>query len=298
MVRKGIACLLMASVIVHLSCSREKSLIAEGAELTLVSDIFSFTEGPATAADGDVYFTDQPNNRIYRWDASENTVHIFMEPSGRANGLYWDEQGRLLAAADERFQLWRIHGPDSVEVLADRFEGSNFNGPNDIWVHPKGWIYFTDPYYQRPYWERSQKGIEEEQVYFMDSGNSPVQLAATDLVQPNGIIGTRDGSYLYVADIGDDKTYRYTIGESGGLSQRKLIAPMGSDGMTLDTEGNLYLTGDGVHIFSPEGKHLDHIAIPEDWTANVTFGGPDRKTLFITAMDAVYTLKMNTKGIN
>ena len=288
---------MMLVVIVQLSCDRDKSLKAEGAELTLVSDIFSFTEGPATAPDGDVYFTDQPNDRIYRWDAGGNTVHIFMEPSGRANGLYWDNQGRLLAAADKRFQLWRIHGPDSVEVLADRFQGHNFNGPNDIWVHPKGWIYFTDPYYQRPYWERTEKSIQEEQVYFMDSGNSPVQLAATDLIQPNGIIGTGDGRYLYVADIGDDKTYRYTIGDSGGLSQRKLIAPMGSDGMTLDTEGNLYLTGDGVHIFSPEGKHLDHIEIPEDWTANVTFGGRDRKTLFITAMDAVYTLEMDVKGM-
>lgn len=279
------------------SSAQQPGLIAEGATLQLVSDQFSFTEGPATAPNGDVYFTDQPNNRIYRWDARTNQVTLYMEPAGRANGLWLDGQGRLLAAADEKFELWRI-GPDrQVEVLADSYDGKKFNGPNDIWVHPNGTIYFTDPYYQRPWWERTAMEQEAQQVYMIRSGQHDVVLAAGGLVQPNGIIGTADGLYLYVADIGDKKTYRFAIGAEGALSDRKLLIDMGSDGMTLDAQGNLYLTGNGVHIFSPEGTLLAHIEVPENWTANVTFGGTDGRTLFITAMDSVYTLRMDVRGM-
>ena len=279
------------------SSAQQPGLIAEGATLQLVSDQFSFTEGPATAPNGDVYFTDQPNNRIYRWDARTNQVTLYMEPAGRANGLWLDGQGRLLAAADEKFELWRI-GPDrQVEVLADSYDGKKFNGPNDIWVHPNGTIYFTDPYYQRPWWQRTEMEQEAQQVYMIRSGQHDVVLAAGGLVQPNGIIGTANGLYLYVADIGDKKTYRYAIGADGSLSDRKLLIDMGSDGMTLDAQGNLYLTGNGVHIFSPEGTLLAHIEVPENWTANVTFGGTDGKTLFITAMDSVYTLRMDVRGM-
>jgi len=277
--------------------SQEAGLIADGASLQLVSDQFSFTEGPATAANGDVYFTDQPNNRIYRWDAKTNQVVLFMEPAGRANGLWFDGQGRLLAAADEKFELWRIGSDRQVEVLADSYDGKKFNGPNDIWVHPNGTIYFTDPYYQRPWWDRTEMEQEAQQVYRIGAGQNEVVLAAGGLVQPNGIIGTIDGLTLYVADIGDKKTYRFAIGADGSLSERKQLIDMGSDGMTLDAHGNLYLTGNGVHIFSPEGTSLAHIEVPENWTANVTFGGTDGKTLFITAMDSVYTLQMNVRGM-
>jgi gluconolactonase len=279
------------------ACAQQPGLIADGATLELVSDQFSFTEGPATAANGDVYFTDQPNDRICRWDARTNQIEVFMEPAGRANGLWFDGQGRLLAAADEKFELWRISADRQVEVLADSYGGKNFNGPNDIWVHPNGTIYFTDPYYQRPWWDRTEMEQEAQQVYMMRPGEQEVLLAAGGLVQPNGIIGTRDGTYLYVADIGDSKTYRYTLAADGSLSERIQLAGMGSDGMTLDEAGNLYLTGKGVHIYTPEGTLLAHIEIPENWTANVTFGGTDGKTLFITAMDSVYTLRMNVRGM-
>lgn len=272
-------------------------LVAEGATLQLVSAQFSFTEGPATAPNGDVYFTDQPNDRIYRWDAQTNQVAVFMEPAGRANGLWLDAEGRLLAAADEKFELWRI-GPDkNVEVLTDSYGGKKLNGPNDIWVHPNGTIYFTDPYYQRPWWERTAMEQEAQQVYRMQPGSAEVLLAAGGLVQPNGIIGTKDGKYLYVADIGDSKTYRYAIGADGSLAERTQLTSMGSDGMTLDERGNLYLTGRGVTVFSPAGEQLAHIDVPENWTANITFAGADGKTLFITAMDSVYTLRMNVRGM-
>ncbi len=296
---KRIALLLTALLAVPTAaCSQQSSLIADGAELKLVSDQFSFTEGPATAPGGDVYFTDQPNDRIYRWDARTDSVEVYMEPSGRANGLYWDGNGNLLAAADEKFELWQIGPAKNVSILASGFHGLAFNGPNDIWVHPDGTIYFTDPYYQRPYWERTEKELEAEQVYRLEPGDPEVHLAADGLVQPNGIIGTADGSTLYIADIGDRKTYRYVINEDGTLGERSLLTEMGSDGMTLDSEGNVYLTGRGVHIFSPDGELLAHIEVPENWTANVTFGGTDGKTLFITAMDSVYTLRMNVSGMH
>lgn len=276
---------------------QQNNLVADGATLQLVSDQFTFTEGPAAAPNGDVYFTDQPNDRIYLWDAQTNQVEVFMEPAGRANGLWLDPEGRLLAAADEKFELRRFGPNKEVEVLTDSFDGKKLNGPNDIWVHPDGTIYFTDPYYQRPWWQRTEMEQEAQQVYRIRPGQPEVLLSAGGLVQPNGIIGTTDGKYLYVADIGDSKTYRYTIGADGSLSEQTQLIGMGSDGMTLDEHGNLYLTGRGVTVFSPSGQQLAHIDVPENWTANVTFGGTDGKTLFITAMDSVYTLRMNLRGM-
>lgn len=286
------------SALLYISCNaQETSLIAEGAELTLVAADYSFTEGPAMAPNGDVYFTDQPNDRIIRWSAEDNSVAVFMEPSGRSNGLYFDHEGNLLACADEKNQLWQISPDKQVTILIDDFEGKKLNGPNDLWVDSNGGIYFTDPYYQRPYWTRTEQELEKQQVYYLHPNKKDISVVADDLVQPNGIIGNRDGTLLYVADIGDKKTYSYTIGADGNLTHKTLLAEMGSDGMTLDERGNVYLTGDGVTVFDPEGKQILHIPVDQNWTANVTFGGKDQKTLFITAMNSVYTLKMNVGGV-
>ena len=277
----------------------DSEIIAEGAQLELVSDAYSFTEGPAADPEGNVYFTDQPNDQILRWSAQNGEVGVFMKPAGRANGLYFDNQGKLLAAADEKFELWSIDvaGTKEKEVLLSQFEGKNLNGPNDIWVDPKGGIYFTDPYYQRPYWDRSAKEIDQERVYYIPAGSQKPVIVVDDFVQPNGIIGSPDGKKLFIADIGDKKTYSYDIQDDGSLANKKLLASMGSDGMTLDNQGNLYLTGDGVTVFSAEGEKVVHIPVPQDWTANVTFGGKDQKTLFITAMNSIYTLDMNVNGV-
>lgn len=278
--------------------AQQKSIIAEGAELKMVASDFSFTEGPATDASGNVYFTDQPNDRILKWTAADGAVSVYMEPSGRANGLYVDQDGNLLACADEKFELWKISPDKRVTVVVDGFEGSDLNGPNDLWVAPGGGIYFTDPYYQRPYWDRTAPDIEQQRVYYLSPDRKELRIAADDLVQPNGIIGSPDGGTLYVADIGDKKTYAYGIAMDGSLTGRTLVAEMGSDGMTLDSMGNIYLTGDGVTVFDKDGQKIEHIPVPQKWTANVTFGGSNRKTLFITAMNAVYTLDMNVHGIH
>ena len=120
---------------------------------------------------------------------------------------------------------------------------------------------------------------------------------AENFDQPNGIIGTPDDRTLYIADNGDKKTYSFTIADDSSLTNRTLFADMGSDGMTIDDQGNVYLTGDGVTVFDKTGKQIAHIEVPEKWTANITFGGPDQKTLFITASKSVYTLQMNVRGV-
>lgn len=282
-------------LISNFSLKAQSPVIADGAELTLVSDQFSFTEGPAADDEGNIYFTDQPNNDIWIYTV-DGELNKFMDESGRANGLYFADNGNLLACADENSELWSITPYMEVEVLVDGYNGKRLNGPNDLWPDPNGGIYFTDPYYQRDYWQRTEKEIEEERVYYLTPDYEDLIIVADDLVQPNGIIGTPDGNTLYVADIGDRKTYSYSINEDGTLSNRTLFTEMGSDGVTLDEEGNLYLTGDGVTVFNQNGEQIEHIPVPQNWTANVTFGGAENRTLFITASTAVYTLKMKLEG--
>ncbi|MFC3414593.1 SMP-30/gluconolactonase/LRE family protein [Algoriphagus hitonicola] len=278
----------------------KKKIVEKGAELTLVQDGFKFTEGPAVSRVGDVYFTDQPNNRIHKWNAINNEVTVFKEDAGRSNGMFFTLDGTLISCADEQNQLWAIDQDGKEEVLVSAFRRKKLNGPNDVWVRPKGGMYFTDPLYPRPYWEgiRSDELEQDgEHVYFLSEDGAELFRVAEDLEKPNGIIGTPDGKYLYVADIGAGKTYKYEIREDGYLINKELFCEMGSDGMTIDNRGNVYLTGDGVTVFNSRGDKIAHIPVPADWTANVTFGALDRKTLFITAMDAVYTLKMKTRGV-
>ena len=187
----------------------------------------------------------------------------------------------------------------SHTVLVTDFNGKKLNGPNDLWVNPKtGGIYFTDPLYRRPYWTRDPAMQQEGQyLYYITPDRKTVVLADTEFVQPNGIIGTPDGKKLYVADIGDRKTYVYDIEKDGSLSNKKLFCSMGSDGMTIDKKGNVYLTGRGVTVFNSKGEQIEQIAVDARWTANVCFGGKNMKTLFITASEYLFSLKMNVKGI-
>jgi gluconolactonase len=270
------------------------STVAKGATPFLVSSDFLFTEGPAADADGNVYFTDQPNDKILKW-STDGTITVFMEGTGRSNGLFFDKGGNLFACADLNNQLWMIDKSKKVTVLVHDFGGKKLNGPNDLWVDPEGGIYFTDPFYKRDYWTRTEKEIEGENVYYL-SPEKKLTVAATGLLQPNGIIGTPDGKKLYVADIKGRKTYSYSINDDGTLTNKQLFADMGSDGMTIDSKGNVYLTGRGVTVFNSRGVKIETIDINTPWTANVCFGGKDRKLLFVTASTSVFTVKMNVKG--
>ena len=274
-----------------------KSLVKNGETPILISNQFSFTEGPAADKKGNVYFTDQPNNKIWKYD-TKGRLTLYMDKAGRSNGMYFDAKGNLLTAADEKNELWLIDKKKQVTVLVNGVDGKLLNGPNDLWIHPAGGIYFTDPYYQRPWWTRQSSELEGKFVYFLPAGSSNPIAVVTNLKSPNGIIGTPDGKYLYVADIGDSKTYRYTIEADGKLSEEKLMIKMGSDGMTIDNKGNIYLTGKGVTIIDPSGNIIENIPIDAKWTANVTFGGRKNNMLFITASEKVYRLNMNVKGGN
>jgi gluconolactonase len=272
-------------------------IIAPGAKLEKLAGGFVFTEGPAVDPEGNVYFTDQPNDRIVRWDAKTGETSDWLKPAGRANGLYFDAKGNLLACADGKNQLWSIAPDKTVTVLVKDFAGNLLNGPNDLWIRPDGALYFTDPLYKRDYWERSPQSQQDGQhVYFMGPDRDSVRRVTIDLPQPNGIIGTPDGKTLYVADFGDHKTYAYDVQPDGFLTNKRLFCPMGSDGMTIDSEGNVYLTGKGVSVFDKNGKKIEQIPVPENWTGNVTFAGTSRDLLFITASKGIYGLKMRVTG--
>lgn len=270
-------------------------VVAPNATLQRVSDQFKFTEGPAVDKTGAVYFTDQPNDKIWKYD-TDGKLSLFMDKTGRSNGMYFDRQGNLITCADEKDELWSISPKGKITVLLADFQGHRFNGPNDLWIDPKGGIYFTDPYYQRDYWDRKKPDIEGQKVYYLPKGKKEALVVDADLKQPNGIVGTADGKHLYVADIRDNKTYKYQIQPDGTLTNRQLYVSQGSDGMTLDNKGNLYLTGKGVTVYNPAGKKIEFIPVPSGWVGNICFGGKDRTMLFITASEAVYTLPMQVRG--
>lgn len=273
-------------------------IIKKEAKLIKIGSGFIFTEGPAVDKNGNVFFTDQPNNTIVKWSANSGQLSIFSDDSGRANGLYFDSNGNLLACADMYNQIWSFSPDGKHKVLLDLYDGKKLNGPNDLWVHPNGGIFFTDPLYKRNYWTRNPDRQQDgEHVYFMSQDKKKVERVETTLVKPNGIVGSANGKLLYVADIGGKKTYSYRINKNNQLIDKKLFAEMGSDGMTLDQKGNVYLTGDGVTVFNKKGVKIAHIPVSARWTANVCFGGSDKSTLFITAMDGLFTLDMNVKGL-
>jgi gluconolactonase len=278
------------------SLAEQSSVIAPGATLKKLADGFEFTEGPASDKQGNVFFTDQPNDRILKW-STDGRLSTFMQPSGRANGLCFDSRGNLWAAADDKNELWRISPKGQVTVVAKEFEGKAFNGPNDIWISPKGRVYFTDPYYKRPYWNRGPMEMDQH-VYSLKLDGKDLTRVIDDLKQPNGIIGTPDGKTLYVSDIRDKKTFRYRIEKDGSLADKQLHCSMGSDGMTIDDRGNIYLTNKGVFVFDTTGRQIEHIEVPEPWTANVCFGGKARRTLFITASKGLYSIEMAVKGVD
>jgi len=271
------------------------AVIAPGATLQKLADGFGFTEGPTGDAEGHVYFTDQPNNRIHRWSLS-GELSTFLEPAGRANGMCFDRRANLFVCADEKNELWVVDGAGRHRVLASEYQGRRLNGPNDVWVHPEGGLYFTDPFYRRDWWEHKEMPQDGEHVYYLSPHRDRLVRVVNNLEQPNGIVGTPDGKVLFVADIRGNKTYRFEIRGDGSLANQRLFCELGSDGMTLDREGNLYLTGRGVTVFNSKGKQIEHIEVPERWTANVCFGGKDFQTLFITASGGLYSIEMKVRG--
>jgi len=293
----NVGAVVVAALAASMVCASAQSVIASGAKLEKLSSDFSFTEGPTCDARGNVFFTDQNNNRIMEWSV-EGALSTFMQPSGRANGMYMDAKGNLIACADEKNELWSIAPDKKVTVLVKDYHGKYLNGPNDVWVAPNGDMFITDPFYKRPWWDHQTMALDSEQVYHLSADGKSLTRITSDLNKPNGITGLPDGKTLFVADIGADRTYRYNIQPDGSLANKVLFCSKGSDGMTIDDHGNIYITGQGVTVFDKTGKQIEHIDVAEPWTANVSFGGRDHKTLFITASKCLYSIRLNFKGAN
>jgi gluconolactonase len=279
-----------------LAAGRAESLVADGATLQKLGDSFDFTEGPTADAQGNVFFTDQPNNRIMEWSV-DGKLSTFLQPAGRSNGMYFDAQGNLIACAEEHNELWSIAPDKTVTKLVTDWEGKALHGPNDVWVAPNGAIYWTDPFYGRD-WTDPRPKFDGQWVFYLSPDHKVLKPVIQDFRQPNGISGSPDGKQLFATDIGGNRTWRYDILADGSLTNKSLICNQGCDGLTVDERGDFYLAGRGVTIFSPTGERLEHIDVPEPWTANLSFSGADHKTLFITASKCIYSIRMKVKGGN
>jgi len=282
--------LTFAALVVGSNFVAAADLVAPGAEVKKLADGFKFTEGPAVDKQGNVYFSDIPNSKIHKWSI-DGKMSLHRKETGRANGLFFDDEGNLLACEGGARRVTSQSPSREITVLADNYNGKKLNSPNDLWIDPKGGVYFTDPRYG------SQEGLEQGgfHVYYITPDRKSVIRVIDDLKKPNGVVGTADGKRLYVADPGAKKTYGYDIQEDGRLADKKLFCEYGSDGMTVDEQGNVYLTWGAVLVFSPQGKKIDEIKCPER-PANVVFGGKDRKTLFITARTGLYAVDMAVRG--
>jgi len=275
--------------------SSTESVVQDGAEITQIADDLLFAEGPAADADGNLYFSDIQANLIYTWSDVKGAT-VFREDSGGANGLFFNSEGNLLACEGTNGRLVSIDSKGgAVTVLADKYPwetGSAFNEPNDLWIDAKGGVYFSDPVYIK---ESTVQGGEH--VYYLTPKRDNIDRVVNDMTKPNGIIGTPDGTTLYVADHGAGEIYKYEITENGSLSNKTLFVSAGSDGMTIDSEGNIYLTNEnGVQVYSSSGTLIETIVVTD--ATNVCFGGADGQTLFITAKTKVYSIQMRVKGVS
>jgi len=268
---------------------QHSGLVADGAGVVEVRGGFGFLEGPVSDRSGDLHFTDINNNRIWRLTAG-GEFEIAVEPANYPNGLTLDLDGSLLICEQGAQRITRMDAEGGMSVVADSYNGAPFNSPNDLWVHPDGSIYFTDPRYRIPEGPLTQPG---EYVYRIAPDRQSVAAVVTDIPKPNGIVGTEDGRTLYLASTENAKIYRFDIAADGSLGNRIEFADQGSDGMTLDERGNVYLTWiGGVSIRNPEGGEIEFIETPQ-MPANVAFGGGDGRTLYITARTSLYSLRMN-----
>ena len=296
-------------------------LVSRHGGLELLAEGFSFTEGPAVDHRGNVFFTDQPNDKIYRWDARTRAVTLFLEGTGRSNGMAIDHEGNIIAAADMYGELWKIYPDGSHEVLVDNYQGKRLNGPNDVWINPiNGGIYITDPIFPRSYWEsddprqqpweptRSEQAPQGKggYVYYLPPGGRSLIRVTTEAMGwesdawPNGVVGTPDGKKLYVNKwYYDNKggTWVFDIRPNGMLTNMRKLTDWGGDGMSMDELGNIYISnGEGVMAFDRRGNNI--LKIPTGGGAtNNTFAGRDGKTLFITGpADKVTAIRMKVKG--
>src|SRR3954453_21918773 len=279
-------------------------VLAPGAKLEKLWGEGSFTEGGALAEDGAILFSDI-GDRIMRFDPKTEAVTVFREPSGRANGLIFDPKGRLIAAegantgGNRRVSITESDG--TVRTLADRYLGKRFNSPNDVAVDRQGRVYVSDPRYVGS----EPRELDFEGVFRIDPDGSVHRLETT-ATKPNGQAISPDGKTLYVADTGPTRLalLALDLGADGSISRPRVLYDFGKgrgiDGMTVTTDGRVVAAAGsgpraGVSVFSPNGRPLAFIPVPEAPT-NVEFGGPDRKTLYITTGKSLFRVETTMTG--
>jgi gluconolactonase len=282
-----------------------------------------FLEGPAVDAQNNVFFSDIAGNRILKMDP-KGQVSVFRADSGRTNGNTFDAQSRLISCegGEQGPGRRRIVRTDmkagETTVLTDKFEGKRYNSPNDVVVDGKGRIWFTDPYYGP---DRSHLEMDVEGVYRIEpDGKVARVLTQKEIQRPNGLAITADNKTLYVVDShpkpgGNRKIWAFDVADNGDLGKQRLVHDFGKgrggDGMRLDSKGNLWVAAGisvlrgpgetldnppGVYVISSQGKLLGRIPIPENLITNLAFGGPERKTLFVTAGKTVYQIPVQVSG--
>jgi len=270
-----------------------------------------WSEGPAWFAAGRyLVWSDIPNDRMLRFDETDNSVSVFRHPALHSNGNTVDLQGRLVTCEHRSRCVSRTEFDGTRTVLADRYAGRRFNSPNDVVVKRDGSVWFTDPSYgidSEYEGDASPPEIGSNDVYRLDPASGDVTRVATDFVQPNGLAFSPDESVLYVVDTGlthvDDGPHhvrRFAVSSNGqSLTGGDVFAtcPKGLyDGLRVDVHGNVWLSaGDGVHCHASDGSLLGRILIPEA-VANLCFGGPKRNRLFITATTSLYSVFLNTRA--
>lgn len=267
----------------------DEPVVPAGAEVKKLAGGFQFVEGPVWDRKETLYFSDIPNSTLHQW-AEKDGVTVFRKIEGSCNGLRIDADGNLFVCQPGGRKVVRIAPDGKQTTIADTFGGKKLNSPNDIWIAPDGGIYFTDPRYG------NMDDLEQDgfHVYYLPVDGKLIRIL-DNLKKPNGVVGSPDGKKLYVTDPGANTTYVYDIQADGSLANRKVAADSGSDGLALDERGNLYITGKTIRIYSPDAKIVGQIELPES-AANLTFGGKDGKTLFITARTSLYAVKLNVRG--
>ncbi|SDK29353.1 gluconolactonase [Catalinimonas alkaloidigena] len=283
-----------------------RQLLDPQAKVEKVAGGFQFTEGPLWSFQGSLLFSDIPANRVYEMDPVDGEVYELVRPSGNSNGLTYDREEQLLLCqhGDRRVVLLRKDG--ALSILADTYRGKRFNSPNDLTVHSSGTVFFTDPPWGLPQNDDDPaKELPYNGVYRYYY--SELSLIDSTLHRPNGIALSPDEKYLYVSETKPDKQInwlRYELDPSAKVLRKEVFISLppqpetgNADGMKVDVQGNLYATGPGgLWIFSPEGKHLGTIKLPE-LPSNCAWGGTDGRTLYMTARTGIFRVKCKVKGI-
>lgn len=278
--------------------------IAPVGPVELIRNGFEFLEGPAYHPQGVLYFSDIPANKVYALNAA-GEFSVLTDQSAHTNGIVYGAGGKFAGKLVACQMDGRVvtYDPQNaqVEVLADQFGGKRFNAPNDLVIDAVGGIYFTDPLYRAP-----QPLPQEIQAVYYRAADGTVSRVTGNIAAPNGVALSPDGKRLYVIPSQQAEMLVYEITAPGQIGQAQVFCTLrqpegrtdtGGDGMVVDEQGNLYITSNlGVQIFSPEGQYRGLVETPEQ-PANVTFGGPEFKTLYITARTGLYRAEMPIAGL-